>query len=206
MKKFLILLMAFSFTMRMANATNVIVESLDSLNNKKINGEFSAKILEDAELTSGRVFKAGAILTGNVVKKVEAKRGKRSGYIVIQPVSLEYNGVVENFEEQDIEATVKGYSKKSWKEKGAKAGLSAGLTIGSRNIPGLSQMFYFSKGFIKPQEDKSRLESGVTSMYENSPFAYIEKGQEINIEQGDMLVLQFYHTDVPKWRVLKRKE
>jgi len=204
MKKFLITLLVFGFTIGMANATNVIVESLEAMDSNKENSEFSAKVLEDAELKSGQVFKTGAVLKGIVVKKVDAKRGKRGGYIVIQPVTLEYNGVVENFEGQDIEATVQGYSKKSWKELGSKAGLSVGLAAAGKCIPGVSQMFYFSKGLIQPEEDKSRLESAVNSVYKNSPFVYIEKGQDINIEQGDMLVLKFYNSDVPKWRVLKR--
>ena len=206
MKKIILSLMILGFTVLSANATNVVVESLDNVEQYDNTQIFSAKILEDATLKSGEEFKEGTVLKSEIVKKVDAQRGKRSGYIVIRPLSIEYNGVETSFEGQNIEAEVKGYSKKSWKDMGAKAGISAGLSAGSRKIPGFSQIFYFSKGFIKPADDQSRFQSGVTSMYKNSPFAYVEKGAEINIEAGDMLVLKFYHSDVPKWRVLKRKD
>ncbi|MBQ6516975.1 hypothetical protein IJI31_07350 [bacterium] len=206
MKKFILTLMMLSFATMSANATNVIVESLDNIEQNSNSRIFSAKVLEDATLKTGEEFKEGSVLKSEIVKKVDAQRGKRSGYIVIQPISMEYNGTETYFEGTDIEATVKGYSKKSWKDLGTKAGLSAGLAAGSRKIPGFSQVFYFSKGFLKPEEDQSRFKSGVTSAYENSPFAYINKGEEINIETGDMLVLKFYHSEVPKWRVLKRND
>lgn len=205
MKKLILTLMVLSFTVLSAKATNVIVESLDNIDKNDNNKIFNAKILEDASLDSEIIFSKDAILKAEIVKKVDAQRGKRSGYIVIRPLSLEYNGQEETFEGKNIEAKVQGYSKKSWKDVSVKAGVSAGLKVGSRYIPGFSQAFYFSKGLIKPAEDKTRLESAISSVYENSPFVYVNKGEEIDIDKGDMLVLKFYHPEVPKWRVLKRK-
>ncbi|MBQ8476043.1 hypothetical protein IJ531_03175, partial [bacterium] len=107
-------------------------------------------------------------------------------------------------EDENLEAKVVGYSKTDWKQMGKNASLSAGLTVGSHFVPGLSQMFYFSKGLLTPSEDESRLTSGVKSVYENSPFAYLEKGQDLDIEKGDYLVLKFYHADIPVWKFIKR--
>ena len=205
MKKIILTLMILSLTVLSAKATNVVVESLEDIDKNDINKIFSAKVLEDASLNSEIIFSKDAIFKGEIVKMVDAQRGKRSGYIVIRPVSLEYNGLEETFEGKNIEAKVQGYSKKSWKDTSLKAGVSAGLKVGNRYIPGFSQVFYFSKGLIKPAEDKTRLESAITSVYENSPFVYFNKGDELNINTGDMLVLKFYHPEVPKWRVLKRK-
>ena len=203
MKKLFIIL--FLFLIMPVYALNVVVESLDNIeNNTAQNIYFSAKVLERAEFKSGLILDTNDIIEGIVTKSVEAKRGKRSGYIIIHPQILYSKGKSLTIDNENLEAKVLAYSKSNWKEKGAKAGLSAGLTVGSHYVPGLSQIFYFSKGLINPYENKTRLESALTSVYENSPFVYIEKGEDLNIEIGDYLILKFYYTDVPAWRYFKR--
>mgnify|MGYP005803824375 CR=1 FL=1 len=88
----------------------------------------------------------------------------------------------------------------------AKMGLNAGLTVGGYYVKGLGQIFYFSKGLIKPDEGRNRIQSAFHNVYENTPFVFLEKGEEVNIEEGDLLVLKFYHSDVPKWRFIKRQK
>ena len=73
-------------------------------------------------------------------------------------------------------------------------------------MKGLSQVFYFSKGLIIPDEDKSRIKTAFHNVYENTPFVYIEKGEDVDIEKGDLLVLKVYHSEVPKWRFIKRNK
>lgn len=201
MKNFLAII--FCFLISPVFALNVVVESLSDITSFKHNVSFSAKVLERAEFKSGFVLNKNDVVQGKIIRTVEAKRIKRSGYIVIKPNAIYREGVKVNYD-RDLEAKVTAYSKTDWKKTGKTAGLSAGLTVGSHFVPGLSQIFYFSKGVLKPQDDQSRLESGVKSVYENSPFAYIEKGQDLNIEKGDYLVLKFYHSDVAKWQYFKR--
>lgn len=202
MKKLLILL--FLLIGVPAFGVNVVVESLDCVNTNNENSSFSAKVLERAEFDSGIVLNTNDEIKGTVIKTVEAKRGKRAGYIVIQPEAIYREGTKLPIEDENLEAKVVGYSKTDWKQMGKNASLSAGLTVGSHFVPGLSQMFYFSKGLLTPSEDESRLTSGVKSVYENSPFAYLEKGQDLDIEKGDYLVLKFYHADIPVWKFIKR--
>ena len=163
---------------------------------------FSAKVVEETELSDGKIIKANSTINGTILKTVDAKRGKRNAYIVIQPESFEIDGVVHLIEDENLEAKVVGYSKRDYK----KTALDAGLAVGGYFVKGLSQVFYFSKGLIIPDEDKSRIKTAFHNVYENTPFVYIEKGEDVDIEKGDLLVLKVYHSEVPKWRFIKRNK
>lgn len=183
-------------------AQNILVESLTDFNANDDEKVFSAKVVEEAELSDGKIIKANSTINGTILKTVDAKRGKRNAYIVIQPESFEIDGVVHLIEDENLEAKVVGYSKRDYK----KTALDAGLAVGGYFVKGLSQVFYFSKGLIIPDEDKSRIKTAFHNVYENTPFVYIEKGEDVDIEKGDLLVLKVYHSEVPKWRFIKRNK
>lgn len=183
-------------------AQNILVESMTDFNTNDDEKVFSAKVVEEAELSDGKIIKANSTINGTILKTVDAKRGKRNAYIVIQPESFEINGVVHLIEDENLEAKVVGYSKRDYK----KTALDAGLAVGGYFVKGLSQVFYFSKGLIIPDEDKSRIKTAFHNVYENTPFVYIEKGEDVDIEKGDLLVLKVYHSEVPKWRFIKRNK
>ncbi len=183
-------------------AQNILVESLTDFNTNDNEKVFSAKVVEETELSDGKIIKANSTINGTILKTVDAKRGKRNAYIVIQPESFEIDGVVHLIEDENLEAKVVGYSKRDYK----KTALDAGLAVGGYFVKGLSQVFYFSKGLIIPDEDKSRIKTAFHNVYENTPFVYIEKGEDVDIEKGDLLVLKVYHSEVPKWRFIKRNK
>ncbi|HIT56079.1 TPA: hypothetical protein IAA92_07440 [Candidatus Galligastranaerophilus intestinigallinarum] len=183
-------------------AQNILVESMTDFNTNDNEKVFSAKVVEETELSDGKIIKANSTINGTILKTVDAKRGKRNAYIVIQPESFEIDGVVHLIEDENLEAKVVGYSKRDYK----KTALDAGLAVGGYFVKGLSQVFYFSKGLIIPDEDKSRIKTAFHNVYENTPFVYIEKGEDVDIEKGDLLVLKVYHSEIPKWRFIKRNK
>lgn len=183
-------------------AQNILVESMTDFNTNDNEKVFSAKVVEETELSDGKIIKANSTINGTILKTVDAKRGKRNAYIVIQPESFEIDGVVHLIEDENLEAKVVGYSKRDYK----KTALDAGLAVGGYFVKGLSQVFYFSKGLIIPDEDKSRIKTAFHNVYENTPFVYIEKGEDVDIAKGDLLVLKVYHSEVPKWRFIKRNK
>ncbi len=202
MKKLLTILVLF-LTMGFVCAKNVLVESMSEYTTEKTEADFRAKVLEGTEFDNGFILNKDIVLNCKIVKTVDAKRGKRNAYIVVHPVSFENpDGTVQLIEDDNLEAQVVGYSKKNF----VKMGFDAGLSVGSHFVKGLGQFFYFSKGLIVPDEDKSRIGTAFNNVYENSPFVFMEKGADVKIEAGDMLILKFYHSDVPKWRVIKRRE
>ena len=183
-------------------AQNILVQSMTEFEQNDNEKVFSAKVVEETELSDGKIIKANSILNGTIIKTVDAKRGKRDAYIVIQPESFEIDGVIHLIEDENLEAKVVGYSKRDYK----KTALDAGLAVGGYFVKGLSQVFYFFFFLIIPDDDKSRIKTAFHNVYENTPFVYIERGDEIDIEKGDLLVLKVYHADVPKWKFLKRNK
>ncbi len=203
MKKLLIIFVIFLSLTGASYAHNVLVQSLSDFSKDDSNKDFSAKVIEDVEFDSGLKFEANSTINGKILKVVDAKRGKRDAYIVITPVSnTKVDGNISLIEDSNLEAKVVGYSKKDWKQMG----LDAGLAVGGQFVKGLGQMFYFSKGLIKPDEGRNRVQTAFHNVYESTPFVYAEKGKDVDINQGDLLVLKFYHTDVPKWRPIKRQK
>ena len=202
MKKIFYAILFYLVVMPCALAQNILVESMTDFHQSDEQKIFSAKVIEETELSDGKIIKANSTLNGTIIKTVDAKRGKRNAYIIIQPESFEVDGVVHLIEDKNLEAKVVGYSKRDYK----KTALDAGLAVGGYFVKGLGQIFYFSKGLIIPDEDKSRIKTAFHNVYENTPFVYIEKGDEVDIDEGDLLVLKVYHSDVPKWRVIKRNK
>lgn len=205
MKRVIISALFMFFTFVPSMAENVMVESMGGFAEKEDIYSFKAKVVEDAIFESGLVFEKDAVVEGEIVKTVDPKRGKRNGYIIIRPISYSIpseDNEIKKIEDEFLEAKVVGYSKKNF----AKMGLNAGLTVGGYYVKGLGQIFYFSKGLIKPDKGRNRIQSAFHNVYENTPFVFLEKGEEVDIEEGDLLVLKFYHADIPKWRFIKRQK
>ncbi len=205
MKRIIISALFLFCSMVPSAAENVMVESLSSFEENDNIYSFKARVVEGAIFDSGLVFEQNSTIKGEIVKTIDPKRGKRNGYIIIRPISYTIpsnDNETKNIDDEFLEAKVVGYSKKNF----AKMGLNAGLTVGGHYVKGLGQIFYFSKGLIKPDEGRNRIQSAFHNVYENTPFVFLKKGEEVNIEEGDLLVLKFYHSDVPKWRFIKRQK
>lgn len=183
-------------------SNKVLVESLDNFSFENHNGIVQFKVLEENAFENGIKFEEGTVITAKAAKIIDPKRGKRDGYLVIDPetYSVPSTGQVLKITDKNWMANVLGY--KPFDVKNAAVG--AGLFAAGMAVKGIGQMYYFGKGVISPEEGENRLKSGVKNVYENSPLAYVEEGHEVNIKTGDILLIKFYHQDVPKWRVRKR--
>jgi hypothetical protein len=89
---------------------------------------------------------------------------------------------------EDIKQNLKQNKKEYMKKAGAAVGKKALTTI----APGSEQLYQISKGLIKPEEGKSRLESATGNVIEESPLKYLKKGAEINIKEGDIITLKMH--------------
>ncbi len=180
----------------------VAVESLSDFSFNHQVDTVRLKVLEKNKFKNGVKFEKGAILTAKVAKVVDAKRGKRNGYLVVDPLSytVPSTGASVQIDDEYWLANVLGYKPFDAKSTAAKAGLS----VAGFFVKGIGQIFYFGKGVISPEEGEGRLKSGAKNVYENSPLAYIEEGEEVDIKTGDILLLKFYHEDVPKWKFWER--
>ena len=76
------------------------------------------------------------------------------------------------------------------KEYMKKAGTAVGKKVLTTIAPGSEQLYQISKGLIKPEEGKSRLESAASNVIEDSPLKHLKKGADLNIKEGDIITLK----------------
>ena len=226
MKKILVLFILF-LTSGSVWAKNIQVECLTPVNAEMETPEFNAKVLKESKFKSGLVFKKNDVINMKIKKFVPAKAGSRSAYIVVQPVSFVEEEEVQYMYHTETETKyipindetlegkttsikvlskedVKNHIKEDWKQDLGKVGKGVTKKVVNTALPGAEQMYQVSKGLIKPNEGQTRLQSAANNFIDDTPLKHLKKGHDVDIKAGDKIVLKFYHTDVPKWRVFKR--
>ena len=190
-----------------AHAKKVKIESHSVINCEHESTEFNGIILKNVKFRSGLEFKKDEILSTHIVKVVPARWGKRNAYIVVQPVSIgelpleEYN--LEG-KTTSIKVIDKSNAKAELKNKAKETGINTAKKITNKVLPGSEQILDFSRGLIKPEEGKTRLQSATSNLLDDMPTKHLKKGADLNIESGDKMVLKIYRKDVPKIRFFKR--
>lgn len=179
---FTIIIMASMTTQTYAKT--VEVQALDSLSTLNPPSSIKIKLLEPLELSENLILQPETIITGDVYDVVSPKRLKRDADFSFKPVSYEYEGKINNIDEE-IEAS---YTSQPL-EKGQIA-QKAALSVGNVVFKGLKMGVAAIKGAVE-NEQENRFKSSIHSAYEESPVSYIEKGQELEIKELDIFYLKF---------------
>lgn len=165
-------------------AVSVKVKALSPFSTENPSETMSVELLEDCELTDNLTLYKGDILYGKTSDVVSPKRLKRDASFSITPETyVRKDGSMHEFNENLIGK----YSMHTDKKELAK---SASLTVGSYFVKGLSLGVNAVEGAIK-NEEGNRFKSSVVNVYENTPFSYVETGNELNILEGDIFWLKF---------------
>lgn len=186
MKKWL-LLFALLLIPQVAFCDEILqVESLTEFSTADYPEFVKLRALNDLKLSSDVTIKAGYVLTGKLTEVSSPKRLKRNAKFSFMPLSYVDNSgslieIKEPFEGK--------YSAKLEIDKGQIA-KSAALGVGNYFVKGISMGYYAVEGAVKNESD-NRFKSSAKSVYENSPFAYVEKGQDIEIKVSDIFGLKF---------------
>lgn len=188
MKKILFLFVLLIFNAISVNAKNVKVESLSFVNNESQTNDISAKVLYDTKLTDTITLKQNAIIDGKIIEIIEPKRGKRNGYLIIEPTSYITDNEVTKIVNKKIRAKVQYYKEVDYK----KVVIEAGVGIGASFIKGGKYIAHFIEGAIRPNEGETRIKSGFENLYQSSFISFIGKGKDINIKPKDELTYKFY--------------
>lgn len=185
-------------------SNKVVVQSLSDFSFENKSQEVHLRVMKGNAFENGITLEKDSILTAKVTKVIDPKRGKRNGYLIVEPIcyTIPPMGDVKNVEENAWVAKVLGY--KPFDVKKVAAG--AGFAVAGHFIKGIGQFYYFGKGIMHPENGESRLVSGVKNVYENSPLAYIEEGEEAKVQTGDLLLLKFYYEDVSVWKFWQRNK
>lgn len=173
-------------------AKPIAVEALSDFTTENPPKEMSIKLLEDVAVDDTLTIKAETIVDGNVVDVTDPKRLKRNASFTFVPTSYK--------DERGQVVVIKNYYPAKYTTKVNKGQLakSAALGVGNFFVKGLSIGYSAVEGAIKNEKD-NRFKSSVTEVYQDSPLSYVEKGEELVIEKGQLFFLNFKtKDDVPE--------
>ena len=173
-------------------AKPIAVEALSDFTTENPPKEMSIKLLEDIAVDDTLTIKAETIVDGNVVDVTDPKRLKRNASFTFVPTSYK--------DERGQVVVIKNYYPAKYTTKVNKGQLakSAALGVGNFFVKGFSIGYSAVEGAIKNEKD-NRFKSSVTEVYQDSPLSYVEKGEELVIEKGQLFFLNFRtKDDVPE--------
>ncbi len=169
-------------------AKPIAVEAMSSFTTENPPKEMSIKLLEDVAIDDDLTIKSETVVDGNVVDVTDPKRLKRNATFTFVPTSYkDNNGKV---------VVIKNYYPAKYTTKINKGQLakSAALGVGNFFVKGLSFGYSAVEGAIKNEKD-NRFKSSVNEVYQDSPLSYVEKGEELVIEKGQLFFLNFKTID-----------
>ncbi len=189
-QKFLYLcfLIVISCMFGKAYAQTIEVTALESFSTAEPPKAITIKLNQQLELPESNVLDAGSVLKGDLVDIVSPKRLKRDAGFSFKPVSYtDLEGQIHNLELNIIA---------SYTTTLDKAGLAktAALGVGNYFVKGLSMGVAAVSGAVKNDEG-NRLKSSAVSVYDSSPFSYVEKGEDLYIEPDQVFLLKFPDAD-----------
>ena len=117
------------------------------------------------------------------------KRLKRNATFSFMPVS--YINDENNNEEVELNKISKMVYIKTLEAKGAAKTVAekAVKTVGGKVVPGLGVGISAIEGAVGAEKGQ-KTKSALHSIYESSPFSYVEKGKELDIKEGDVLIVK----------------
>lgn len=198
-RKFYLLIFMIGLFCQPVMAKTVAVEAMSDFSSENPPKTMQIKALEDVALDEKITVKAESVMSGKVVDVISPKRLKRNASFTFVP--LNYTDVSGKVEEINNYYPAK-YTTKINKGQLAK---SVGLGVGSFFVKGLSIGYSAIEGAIKNEKD-NRFKSSVTEVYQDSPLSYVEKGEELVIEKGQLFFLNFKTKDDEKEEVVPNYE
>ena len=172
-------------------ATHLKVVSLNDFSTNSPSKTIDVKLLDAATLGKYEI-KEHSILHCNVVEIVDPKRGKRHAPFFVQPAYYTNSNETIKIENEYYGKYSKTVLSKEELKKipPSRVVKKAALTVGNYFVKGLSIGVSFVEGIAKNKED-NRIKSGFVNAYEESPLAYIEEGEQLEIKVGDEFYLVF---------------
>ena len=193
MKKILLSILCIFATISVSQASSVQmhVSALQEFQTDKPSNTIKVKVLKNYELGNNAINE-NAVLTCDIIKITDPKRGKRDASFIVKPVSYYEDNVYHTISDELYGKYSKTVLSKEELKKipPGKVLKKAALTVGSFYIKGLSTMTSFATGVVK-NDKGNRLKSGVCDAYEESPLSYVSKGEQLDLKVGDEFYLIF---------------
>lgn len=168
-----------------AYAENIRVISLQKFSTLDPAPTYRAKILDPCILQDGTILGQNTVISGKVIRVQNAKRGKRDGYFDIEIDKINDYGVIRKIKSGALTARIVGYSRFDPQE----AAFTAARTAATFVFKGVVQGYYFTQGFMS-SKGTDRVKSGLINAYKHSIISYLEPGEELTVQEGDLLILK----------------
>ncbi len=192
MKKLLLsLAVLFLSTTLSYAAENVKVLALEAFDTTNPSRTIEVKVAADAELGRYALYENN-ILRCEVINVVPPSRGKRNATFNVKLLSI----ITEDSSAQIDENWIGEYSKTVLSKEELKnidkgdLALSATKSVGNLFVKGFGQGISFAEGVVE-NGGKKPIRSGIKKVYKDSPLSYVEKGQELKINTGDIFYFVF---------------
>lgn len=185
MKKIYLLISIFLLLTPKVDAKTIKVMAVEQFSTQNPLSTYKVQAIEAQEMKGGLFLERGTIISGSVMKIYAPQRGKRDSYFEFHPTSITYEGKTINIGESKILAKVVGYKPISPEKLAGSVAIKAANFI----LLGSSQAISFTLGALHAQNGE-RIKSGLDRMYKDSFVSFIEIGEELNIDVGDILLLK----------------
>lgn len=184
-KKFVGIIFFLFLICQSAYARTVMVQALEDFSTENPPDTLTVVVLESLYLNNAKlVFSGGDTITGEIVNVKDPKRLKRDASFSFVPKTCKSeNGKVSEFDTHYIAKYTTLPNKGELAKKAA-------LGVGNYFVKGLSLGYSAVEGAVKNEKD-NRFKSSVNSVYEDSPFSLVQKGDDINIKKGQVFLLNF---------------
>lgn len=185
MKKFLLIILIMFLLASCTEAKTLKVLSLKSFSTEFPSPTFEVQTIQREIVTQDIILEQGSIISGIVLRVEPPKRGKRDSYFEFIPTEITYRRIKQKIEHPIIVAKVLGYEPIDPKE----LTFTVARKVANFFLKGAISAVEFADGAIKA-ENGQRIKSGAIRVYNNSFFSYIEPGEELNINRGDIIILK----------------
>src|SRR5574344_163234 len=165
-------------------AKSAEVKALNAINTANPPQTMEVQFIEDYVLPDATVLNTGYKMMSEVTNVVSPKRLKKNADFSLNPLYYTDNmGLKHKFKhkitaEYTTSLDTAGLAK------------SAALTVGNCFVKGLSMGVAAVEGAVDNEEGNVAKSVG-KSVYEASPFSYVEKGQDLDIKVNDKFLLKF---------------
>lgn len=146
------------------------------------------KAIEESKLTNDTSVEKDSVITVRVKEYIPPKRGKIDGHLKIYIDSYtipSQNNKEVDVRDQNLAGTLKLKINYDKKEIAEAAGVSA--VEYALDTTGITQLYYATKGLIKPNEGQTRLQSAGTNVYNSTGLQYIQKGNDMVIKEDSVV-------------------
>ena len=194
MKKIFYCFIVFVMTAISANASEtalgIALENFSTANPAK---HFEVKLTEPVILSDTQKFPTGTIFYGTVTIVADGQVGKRLGYFEIHPTKYQTPEGEFYIKNHALIIKISNYEPLDKKKAAKKVATTGVTTVAGKvlKVPGLSQGVSFVKGVVKSDEGERKIVNGVKQVYEDSPLSFVEKGDSLNVHNGEQVKLHF---------------